>query len=307
MSDADHGRTAASVKQRLLNYSREHGEVFHHVLVRFGIERLLYRLAQSQHADQFVLKGATLFTAWTGTPHRPTQDLDLLGYGEPSAERLARVFGDICVVEVEPDGIVFEPGTIKVEPIRPEANYDGLRVRLRGFLGSAHITSQIDIGFGDAVTPRPRMLTIKPILDLPAPIVQTYPPETVVAEKFHAMLERGMVNSRMKDYFDLWTLGKMMAFEAELLRSAILATIARRGTPMPADMPIGLTDAFSADDSKQRQWEGFIKRIGAPSSAPSLQEVVRELRDFLGPVLIDALGVQGARWTAGGPWRYPNR
>ena len=188
MSGDDQRRVAASVKQRLLNYSRDHGEVFNLVLLRFAIERLLYRLTQSPHADAFVLKGAMLFAAWTGKPHRPTQDVDLLGFGDPSTERLASVFRQIAIVEVEPDGLTFDAASVQVEPIREEAIYDGLRVRLLAFLGTARIPLQVDVGFGDAITPGPRDLTFGPMLDLPAPRLRTYPPATVVAEKLDAII-----------------------------------------------------------------------------------------------------------------------
>lgn len=302
MSGAEHDRMAASVKQRLLNYSRDRGEVFNLVLVRFAAERLLYRLTQSRHAEAFVLKGAMLFAAWTGKPHRPTQDVDLLGFGEPSAERLATIFRDIAVVAVEPDGLEFDPASVRVEPIREEAIYDGLRVRLLAFLGTARIPIQVDVGFGDAITPGPRVLTLGPMLDLPAPRLRTYPPETVVAEKLDAIIVLGMANSRMKDYFDLWTLRQTTAFEMTPIRGAIAATLERRGTPWPTEAPVGLTDAFGEDESKRKQWAGFIRKMGDAGGAPSLAEVVGLVRAFLEPVLASRACPLETRWPPGGPW-----
>ncbi|GMV70192.1 MAG: nucleotidyl transferase AbiEii/AbiGii toxin family protein [Leptolyngbya sp. PLA2] len=293
---------SASVKQRLLNYSRERGEVFNLVLVRFAVERLLYRLTRSPYADAFVLKGAMLFAAWTGKPHRPTQDVDLLGFGEPSADRLAKVFREIAAIDVEPDGLAFDPASVRVEAIREEAIYDGLRVRMLAFLGTARIPLQIDVGFGDAITPGPRELTFGPMLDLPAPRLRTYPPETVVAEKLDAIIVLGMANSRMKDYFDLWTLRQTTAFEMDLLRAAIAATLERRGTPMPTELPIGLTDAFANDDSKRKQWAGFIRKMGDVGATRPLAEVVELVRTFLEPVLVPLSDTDAARWPAGGPW-----
>lgn len=302
MSGDDRERMAASVKQRLLNYSRDRGEVFNLVLVRFAVERLLYRLTRSPHADAFVLKGAMLFAAWTGKPHRPTQDVDLLGFGEPSTERLASVFREIAVVDVEPDGLTFDPASVQVEPIREEAIYDGLRVRLLAFLGTARIPLQVDVGFGDAITPEPRELTFGPILDLPPPRLRTYPPETVVAEKLDAIIVLGMANSRMKDYFDLWTLRQTTAFDMAPLRAAIEATLERRGTPMPTALPVGLTDSFAEDDSKQKQWAGFMRKMGDARGTPSLADVVELVRAFLEPVLIAASDIVADRWPEGGPW-----
>ena len=301
MSGDDQRRVAASVKQRLLNYSRDHGEVFNLVLVRFAVERLLYRLTQSPYADAFVLKGAMLFAAWTGKPHRPTQDVDLLGFGDPSIERLASIFREITIVEVESDGLAFDPASVQVEPIREEAIYDGLRVRLLAFLGAARIPLQVDVGFGDAITPGPRDLTFGPMLDLPAPRLRTYPPETVVAEKLDAIIVLGMANSRMKDYFDLWTLRQTTAFEMTSLRAAIEATLERRGTPKPKTLPVGMTDSFAEDGSKQTQWAGFIRKMGNVGT-PSLAEVVGLVREFLEPVIIAASDTGADRWPAGGSW-----
>lgn len=302
MSGAQPDRVAASVKQRLLNYSRDRGEVFNLVLVRFAVERLLYRLTRSTHAEKFVLKGAMLFAAWTGKPHRPTQDVDLLGFGEPSAERLASVFREIAVAAVEPDGIIFDPTSVKVEPIREEAIYDGLRVRLLAFLGTARIPLQVDVGFGDAITPGPRELQFGPMLDLPAPRLRAYPPETVVAEKLDAIIVLGMANSRMKDYFDLWTMRQTMSFEMPALRAAVVATLERRGTPWPTEVPVGLTDAFGLDESKRKQWAGFVRRMGDAASSPPLAEVVGLVRAFLEPVMASHEDARGRRWPAGGPW-----
>lgn len=302
MSGDDRERMAASVKQRLLNYSRDRGEVFNLVLVRFAVERLLYRLTRSPHADAFVLKGAMLFAAWTGKPHRPTQDVDLLGFGEPSTERLASIFREIAVVDVEPDGLTFDPASVQVEPIREEAIYDGLRVRLLALLGTARIPLLVDVGFGDAITPGPREFTFGPMLDLPAPRLRTYPPETVVAEKLDAIIVLGMANSRMKDYFDLWTLRQTTAFKMKPLRAAIEATLERRGTPMPTTLPVGLTDSFAEDESNQKQWAGFIRKMGDARGTPSLAEVVELVRAFLEPVLIAASDSGAERWPAGGPW-----
>lgn len=302
MSPAEPDRVAASVKQRLLNYSRDRGEVFNLVLTRFAVERLLYRLTQGPHAETFVLKGAMLFTAWTGKAHRPTQDVDLLGFGEPSADRLASVFREIIVTEVEPDGLAFDPQSVQVEPIRGEAIYDGLRVRLLAYLGTARISLRIDVGFGDAVTPPPQEITLDPMLDLPGPRLHAYPPETVVAEKLHAIIVLGMVNSRMKDYFDLWTLRQTQSFDMVPLRTAVAATLERRGTARPTELPVGLARAFGEDEAKQQQWAGFIRKMGDVGSAPSLPETVELVRAFLEPVLMAASDTKAEVWPAGGPW-----
>lgn len=293
---------AHSIKQRLLNYARQRDEVFNMVLIRFAVERLLYRLTQSPHADQFVLKGAMLFASWADKPHRSTQDVDLLGFGDPSMDRLMAIFCEVCVTNVEPDGLVFDSESVRVEPIREDAVYDGHRVQMTAFLGNARIPIQVDVGFGDAITPGPCDMVFGPILDLPAPQLRAYPPETVIAEKLDAIVVRGMANSRMKDYYDLWTLSRTMPFSLGVLQEAVEATMQRRGTPLPSSLPIGLADDFAGDDAKQRQWAAFIRKMGDGHETPMLDEVVEQIRLFLEPVILleDSLGREV--WQPGGPW-----
>lgn len=305
MTDRSQAGLEQSIKQRLLNLSRESGETFNIILVRYGIERFLYRLTQSPYADQFVLKGAVLFSIWAEKPHRPTQDVDLLGFGEPSPERLAPVFRDICNADVEADGLVFDPDTVDVQPIRADAVYDGMRVRLMATLGKACINLQIDVGFGDVVTPDASVLTLDSMLALPAPALRAYPPETVVAEKLEAIVTLAMTNSRMKDYFDLWTVSQTMLFEMSTLRAAVAATFQRRKTELVEMPPPGLTPAFGADTAKRAQWAAFIRKMGLDAETPELAQIVHCLGAFLLP-LLDTDGERvpaSARWVPGGPWQ----
>jgi hypothetical protein len=294
---------AHSVKQRLLNLSASRGETFNVLLVRYGVERLLYRLTRSPHADLFVLKGAMLFAIWADKPHRPTQDLDLLGFGTPSIDRLEQMFREICATAVEPDGLVFDPASVQARPIREDSVYDGIRVNIRAVLGKALIPLQVDVGFGDCITPEPRMLSFGPLLDLPAPVMRTYPPETVIAEKLEAMLVLGLSNSRMKDYFDIWTLCRTMQFDGMVLTNAISETIRRRRTGLSEDIPIGLAESFGADAMKQAQWAGFLRKIDVEGT-PGLSQIVMQLHDFLMPLIEAIRSGRGApnRWPAGGPW-----
>lgn len=293
---------AQSIKQRLLNLSQQRGEVFNIVLMRFAAERMLYRLSSGPHADQFVLKGAMLFSVWTERPHRPTLDVDLLGFGLPSEERLAAIFRDVCVAAVEPDGLDFDADSVTVEPIREEAEYDGLRVRLLTRLGTARVPLQIDVGFGDVISPAPRELELGPMLQLPPPRLRTYPPETVIAEKLDAIIQRGMTNSRMKDYFDLWTMSRTMSFSFVSLRTAIVATAERRRTEFPQTVPTGLTDEFASDSSKLNQWKGFTRKMGVADTSPTLRQVVDDVAAFLAPVVLET-GGSPREWPPGGPWR----
>ncbi len=228
----------ASVRQRLLNLSHQRQEDFNLVLSLYAIERLLYRLSQSSYAGQFVLKGAVLFSVWTGKLHRPTRDLDLLGFGDTSDERLSEIFQAICRHDVPPDGMAFDAESISITRILEGQEYGGQRLQLSASLDTARIPLQIDIGFGDAITPGARLTRYPTLLDFPAPELRSYPKETVVAEKLHAIVVHGVVNSRMKDYYDLRLLSRLFDFEGSLLTKAIQATFERRNTPVPVSTPI---------------------------------------------------------------------
>lgn len=274
---------AASVRQRLMNLSRERGDEFQLVLTRYGLERLLYRLAQSPHAEQFVLKGAALFQLWTGQPHRSTRDLDLLGQGDPSTDRLRQLFQDICSLTVDDDGLTFLTDAIQAEQIKEDDEYQGIRLRIEARLGNARIPLQIDIGFGDAITPEPQAVTYPTLLDFPAPQLNAYPRETVVAEKFQAMVQLGMGNSRMKDFYDVWILARQFEFDGTALCAAIRATFQRRQTALPATTPLALTPEFSTDRNKAIQWNAFLRKARLIESPPPLEEAVSLLASFLMP------------------------
>ena len=251
---------AASVRARLLNIAKAQGADFNQILVRFALERILYRLSQSAHADHFLLKGALLFTLWYDMPHRTTRDADLLGFGASDLESITQTFRDIASVKVD-DGIVFDPASVSVEDIRKDAGYAGARVLITGEIAKARCKTQIDIGFGDAVTPGP-VHAVYPVLiaDLPAPRLRTYPVYTVISEKLHAIALLGITNSRLKDYLDLRVLLDREALNANTLARAIAATFIRRGMPVPAVLPIGLTDEFATDSSRQAMWHAFLKK-----------------------------------------------
>ena len=267
----------ASIRARLKQRADATRQDFNLTLTHYGLERLLYRLSISQYADRYLLKGALLFSLWYDQPHRPTRDVDLLGYGPDDVETAVATFREISQIAVD-DGIVFDPASVAGSVIRKEAGYGGVRVDLRATLDGARIALQVDIGFGDVVTPAPEPIHYPVLLDdLPAPRLRAYPKYTVVAEKLHAICLLGMTNSRMKDYFDLWVLLTEEDLAPDELRRAVEATFARRRLAMPAELPIGLSDAFAQDPIKQRQWAAFFKKNGlAPRE---LAEVVARLRD----------------------------
>lgn len=277
---------AASVRARLLNVAKVQSVDFNQVLVRFALERILYRMSQSEHADRFLLKGALLFTLWYDMPHRATRDADLLGFGASDLASVAQTFRNIAGIAVD-DGIVFDPASVVAEEIRKDAGYAGARILIDAELARARCKTQIDIGFGDAVTPGPVDSTYPVLLaDLPAPRLRTYPVYTVIAEKLHAIALLGMANSRMKDYLDLSVLLERETLDAATLAQAIAATFLRRGMKLPDALPIGLSDEFAHDASRQSLWQAFLRKNGLdPEPLPA---VVDRLRATLVPALNQA-------------------
>lgn len=276
----------ASIRARLQNLAAQKGQVFDILLTRYALERFLYRLSRSQFAEQFVLKGAMLMTTWFDEPHRPTRDLDLLGFGDPGADPMLAVFRSILATPVDDDGIVFDIEGLRVEQIREELAYGGLRLRTTATLAGARINVVIDIGFGDAVEPGLDEIDLPVLLDLPAPHLHVYPRETVIAEKFQAMVLLGRANSRMKDFYDIWMLAKTYEFDDDRLPRAISATFERRKTAIPVEVPDALTSDFAGDPSKQQQWNAFVRNLNTVPA--SLMSVVEELREFLMPQALAA-------------------
>jgi hypothetical protein len=267
----------------LKNHADATKQDFNLILTHFGLERLLYRLSISEHAGNYLLKGALLFSLWYDQPKRPTRDADLLGFGADDTATAVAAFREICRIEVD-DGIVFDPDSVKGAEIREQAGYGGVRIELRGALDGARIALQVDIGFGDAVTPAPEAVTYPVLIeDMPAPRLRAYPKYTVIAEKFHAICLLGMANTRMKDYFDLSVLLAEGDIEAGQLAAAVQATFNRRKYDVPKIVPAGLGDEFAGDPTKQRQWAAFLRksRLDAPD-LPQTTRIVREALTKLG-------------------------
>lgn len=270
----------ASVRARLTTLSRASVQPFDLLLTRFAIERLLYRLANSPHADRFVLKGAMLLLTWLPDPHRGTRDLDLLGFGDPSPDAMLQVFREVLKVDTV-DGVVFDVDAMRVDRIREQLDYGGIRLTGSATVSGAVIRLVVDIGFGDALEPGVTDIDYPVLLDYPVPRVRAYAPETVVAEKFQAMVALGRTNSRMKDFYEIWVLARTFPFADDRLPRAIAATFARRNTPIPAQRPDALTPAFAADPSKQAQWHAFVQDV-AIDPGP-LDRVISDLAAFLMP------------------------
>ncbi|MDP3333786.1 MAG: nucleotidyl transferase AbiEii/AbiGii toxin family protein [Methylotenera sp.] len=270
---------AASIRAKLLNIAKADNTDFNQILVRYALERLLYRISRSEYSNQFLLKGALLFTLWYDMPHRPTRDADLLGFGNSDLRSIENVFREISSIQAD-DGISFDPSSVVVEEIRKEAGYTGARVLITAELAKARSKTQIDIGFGDAVTPH-SVDAIYPTLirDMPAPHLRVYPIYTVAAEKLHAITLLGMTNTRLKDYFDLQVLFDREQFDMQTLAEAISATFTRRGMPVPTKVPVGLTDEFSEDPTRQRLWFAFLRKNDLKPTP--LSETVAHIRSLL--------------------------
>ncbi|WP_311319494.1 nucleotidyl transferase AbiEii/AbiGii toxin family protein [Rhizobium sullae] len=256
------------------------------------LERLLYRLSLSAHRDRFILKGAMLFVTWVADPFRPTRDLDLLGHGESSPKAIAETFHAICMQPVEDDGVVFDVDGLEAAPIREEVEYGGVRVRTTATIAGARIPIQVDIGFGDAVTPGPVDIEYPSLLDAPAPRLRAYP---VIAEKFEALVTLGMANSRLKDFYDLWLITETFELERSTLAEAVRQTFARRGTDFPKERPMGLSDAYA--EAWDRQWRTFLGRERMTAAPPGLATVVADLGRFLLPLT----------WALEGNWLWKPR
>lgn len=272
-----------SIRNRLAALARERGENTQFLMERYATERLLYRLSLSPYAERFVLKGARLFQIWTGETHRPTRDVDFLGFGDPGVEELIRTFHEICTQPVPEDGIAFPTEQISGSPAREDQEYQGATLRIEAHLAGAVLPLQIDFGFGDAITPAAEEIELPVLLGFPAPRLRSYPRETVIAEKLQAMVFLGIANSRMKDFYDLWYLSQRFDFDGRVLARAVRATFDRRATDLPQYLPLALTAEFSSDINKQQQWSAFVRRSRLTGEGTQLPQVIKQLELFLAP------------------------
>lgn len=297
---------AASAGQRLRNIARERDEDFSLVLTKFALERVLFRLSQSGHQDVFVLKGALLFELWTQERYRTTRDADFLARGQNTPEQFVGIFRDVCNIAVVDDGLRFDAGTVKAHRITEDADYQGIRVTFMGYLENARIPIQIDIGFGDVITPPPAEAVFPTLLDFPAPKLLAYPRESVIAEKFEAMVKLGIANSRMKDFYDLWKLSRDFAFDGPLLSEAMRKTFACRETELPTGkLPIVFTEEFYQDEIKNKQWNAFCQKNRRYIGELRLKEVCMAIRAFL-VTIVEALvqdDLLQKHWNPSGPWK----
>jgi predicted nucleotidyltransferase component of viral defense system len=282
----------ASVRGRLLNLAKERNQPLDLLLTRYVLERFLYRMSSTKHRDRFVLKGAMLMASWFDDPHRPTRDLDLLGFGDPDPDALVDVFREICAVKAD-NAVAFDIAGLTVDRIRDEQEYGGVRIKTTATVDGARVRVLIDVGFGDTIEPGLAEMVLPVLLDLPAPRLRTYARETVIAEKFEAMVKLGRANSRMKDLYDIWLLSRTHEFKGDRLARAIAATFARRKTAIPTDRPDALTRAFAEDPLKQQQWAAFVEDVAV--NPGSLVEVVDSLAEFLMQHAVEAQEIANTR------------
>ena len=293
-----------SVHQRLLHKARQSSRTFNELLQHYAIERFLYRISKSLNADKFILKGALMFSVWSRQISRPTMDIDLMGKIDNSLDVIAAAMKRACETEVENDGTVFDPASVAAVRITEDAEYQGVRVRIRGSLGNARISLQIDVGFGDEVYPRPRKIQYPTLLDFPAPELRGYTMESTIAEKLQAMVKLGVLNSRMKDFYDVWLLSKTFNFEGERLGKAVTKTFEKRNTGIP-EAPDFLGPSFAQE--KRVQWQAFVRKTKIADAPGQFEVVISDLRVFLEPLIISLVAKAkfDNAWNAPGPWKGP--
>jgi predicted nucleotidyltransferase component of viral defense system len=306
MSEMPVKNLSASILQRLLNLSRQRGETYDLTLTRYASERFLYRLSQSRHREKLILKGAALCSVWMPDAYRPTRDVDFLGLGEDSEGAVKDIIMDVCRESVPDDGVIFDGGSIRIARIRDDNAYGGRRVKFQARLGRTCIPVQLDVGFGDAITPELQKIDYPTLLEFPAPHLMAYPRETVVAEKFQAMVALGVANSRMKDFYDLWMMARTFPFDGPTLTLAIANTFARRRTPIPRETPLVLTEEFATDRNATVQWGAFLERADLLSRATDFAHLIPDLAAFLLPPMLVAAHSSDPlqTWFAGGPWTH---
>jgi len=300
---------AVSVHTRLLQRAKDEGRAFNELLQLYGMERLLYRISQSEHAERFVLKGALMLQLWGDGIARTTKDIDLHGRQTATVDEIVSALRDSVAVDVEDDGLRFPVDEISGDEIRLEAKYDGVRVKLRANLGKAVIALQVDVGFGDVIKPAPASITYPTLLDFPAPTLLGYPPETTIAEKFEAMVSLDVRNTRLKDFLDIWLLAEHREFEGARLAEAIQATFERRGTQLPTEIPIALTARYYDLPARHQQWQAYLRKGRIEGAPGSLAEIAKVIARFLMPVVEATQGLKPLpeRWPASGPWQIGPR
>jgi len=301
MKDRKLKNVPASIHQRLLNLAREQGRPFNELVQYYAIERFLYRFSQTSHAEHFILKGAQMLRVWAAQLTRPTMDVDMLARVENSIENLVSIVRDCAAVECENDGITFDIENIRGEEIIKDSKYQGVRVIVRGTIGKIQLRVQIDFGFGDVIVPGPAWAELSDTLNMGVPCVLGYSPESSIAEKFQAMIALDIANTRIKDFYDIWTLSRECSFDGEMLKKAIATTFEQRNTLLPQEIPLALTETFSSEPDKEKLWQAFLRKGRISTEGKTLGEVVKEIENFLMPPTLSAANEQhfSLTWSEG--------
>ena len=295
----------ASIKARLKNKAQETNRPFAEVMQYYGMERFLYRFSKSKYADKFILKGALLFAVWQIPERRTTLDIDFLARLDNEVVAIEKVMKDVCDTSVDPDGLIFNPQTVKGMKIKEDADYEGVRVKFTGFLDRTRIPMQIDVGFGDIVYPKPKVIDYPVILDFPKPHLNGYPQESVISEKFEAMIKLGLLNSRMKDFYDIWLMTRQFEFKGANIASAIKKTFNNRKTDIPNKKPLFADEIYDEKSDRQTLWNAFLKKGDIQHAPENLSTTARKIEQFLIKPLnaIWEKQVFDKEWKSAGPWK----
>lgn len=295
----------ASIRARLQNKANDTGRPFAEVLQYYGIERFLYRFSKSKYKDKFILKGALMFGVWNVPERRTTIDIDFLGRFDNQAIEIEKAMKDVCGADVEADGLAFDANTVTAQKIKEDADYQGVRVKFTGFLERSRISMQIDVGFGDAVYPKPKMIDYPVILDLPKPRLKGYAPETVVSEKFEAMVQLGLLNSRMKDFYDIWLMMRQFDFEGPELAKALKRTFDHRKTSFPQGKQLFAEEIYDENSDRQMLWKTFLKKGNIKHAPDKLSIIAKDIEEFLRKPLEAINRGEDFKgwWKAPGPWK----
>lgn len=297
-----------SVRAKLDNKRKELNIPFLEILRTYAMERFLYRLSKADFAKDFVLKGALLFTAWDVKERRTTLDIDLLAHYSNQISAIEKAVKEVCIIDVTPDGLRFDADSVIGAKIKEDADYEGVRVKLTGFLGKSRIPTQIDFGFGDTTYPLPKMINYPVILDFPVPRLKGYAPETVVSEKFEAMVQLGALNSRMKDFYDIWLLMRRFEFQGEVLTEALKRTFAQRKIDLPQGSNLLADEIYDEGSDRQTLWKAFLTKNGIKHAPDKLATIAKEIEKFLvEPLNALTKGIKFRKeWKASGPWKASN-
>jgi predicted nucleotidyltransferase component of viral defense system len=303
MSVAPAKNIAASVKNRLLAAARQGGKPFQTLLTHYGLERFLFRLSRSPLREKFILKGGLLLVGMGLPLARTTRDIDFLGLAPSDIDTIGALIREISNLSFD-DGLVYEVNEMSIETMAEDTEYPGIRLKFDAWLGKARIPMQIDVGFGDAVVPNAREMTFPTLLDMEPPVVRAYSVETIVAEKFEASLDLAELNSRMKDFYDIWMLSHAYPFHGPMLQEAVAATCERRATPLTSKALI-FSREFAAGDAKKTQWTTFTRKAHLPGISDEFPVIMQGIKEFLQPLAEASENRQRfeKEWLAGGPWR----